>query len=152
EGGGTVLLEEEVAGPGEGVAGDHAAEQPPEVERRKRVQQRRQAEAGADEVQPAVGPVRVLGQVERVEVGEPRERRDHNLLVAVRHGCILVRCSRITTKVSGFSLRKSAHCAAPRRTRAGEDCPSTMATILVADDNRANREALAALLETAGYR
>src|SRR6185436_2460376 len=60
-------------------------------------------------------------------------------------------CSRITTLFSGLSRRNSSHFALRHRTTLREDCPSPMATVLIADDNRANRHALAALLESAGY-
>src|SRR4051794_13890741 len=70
KGGGAVLLEEVVAHPGEAVAGREAGEQPGEVERRKGVQQREQAERGADEMQAAAGAVRMLRQVERIEIRE----------------------------------------------------------------------------------
>src|SRR5215470_11667797 len=67
EGRGTVLLVEEVPGPGERVAGDEAGQEPPEIEGGEGVQCRRQTQRGADEVQPAAGSVRVLGQVTGIE-------------------------------------------------------------------------------------
>src|SRR5215467_9936592 len=53
EGRRTVLLEEEVPGPGERVAGAEAGQQPPEVEGSEGVQRRAEPQRGADEVQPA---------------------------------------------------------------------------------------------------
>src|SRR5262245_61968412 len=47
------------------------------------------------------------------------------------------------------SLRRIWYVAAPR---CGKIVHSTMAIVLVADDNRSNRQALAALLESAGHR
>ena len=53
--------------------------------------------------------------------------------------------------ISGFHYEIVGVARAGSRTTLREHCPFQMATILVADDNRANREALAALLELAGH-
>src|SRR5580765_4441954 len=61
-----VVLEEVVPDPGEGVARDEAGEQPPEIQGGQRVQDREQAERGADEMQSPAGSVGMLGQIEGV--------------------------------------------------------------------------------------
>src|SRR5262245_26766701 len=70
EGGGAVLLEEIVTDPREGIAAEQAGQQPPEVQRRERVQQEAEAERGADEMQPPAGAVGVLAEVEGIELAE----------------------------------------------------------------------------------
>src|SRR5207237_7478872 len=55
-----VLLEEEVADPGEAVAGDEADQQPPEIQRRYAVQYCRKPERSPEEVQATAGRVRML--------------------------------------------------------------------------------------------
>src|SRR5258707_844853 len=92
EGRRAILLEEKMTHPGKTIAGSEAGEQPPEVERRERVQQRDQAEARAREMQPAAGAVRMLRQVKRIEVREPREAREsrrrlffHRHIMPARH-------------------------------------------------------------------
>src|SRR5688572_12104844 len=68
-----VLFKEEVADPGKRITGGQAGEQPPEIQRRERMQHSQQTQRGADEVQTAAGPVRMLRKVERIEVRETAE-------------------------------------------------------------------------------
>src|SRR5690606_25099816 len=68
-----VLLEEEVPDPGETVAAEQCRQQPPGVAAGDRRGQQRKDAAAADEMQPPRNAVRVLGQVERVELAETAE-------------------------------------------------------------------------------
>src|SRR6185369_16990019 len=70
------------------------------------------------------------------------------LLESARRGR---RCSRSATVISSISRRKTWRSTLTAGTPLSEDCPTSMADILVVDDNRANREALASLLEVAGH-
>src|SRR4051812_7199300 len=65
-----VVLEEKVSDPGKAVA-DHQSERyEPQMQRQQPEQDGERAQARADEVQPAAGPVRVLRQVVRIELVE----------------------------------------------------------------------------------
>src|SRR5688572_9865553 len=72
-----------------------------------------------------------------------------------RHASLLqsacLACRRTATSDSKILLRNSSHAGRARARACAMIVHPTMATILVADDTRANREALAALLESAGH-
>src|SRR5262249_54292707 len=65
----------EVADPRKRIAADEPGEQPPRVLRSDRGSEPHEPERSADEVQPAARPVRVLGKIERIKVGEGRVLR-----------------------------------------------------------------------------
>src|SRR5690606_41591918 len=70
EGGRPVLLEEEVADPGEGVAADQRCKQPPSVRAGNGRGHERQCATAADEVQAPRRAVAVLVEIVRVELAE----------------------------------------------------------------------------------
>src|SRR5262245_37668338 len=74
EAGGLVLLEHEVADPGEAVTAQQRVQQVLRAAAGQQHHQAQQRQRRADEVQPPAGAVAVLAQVERVELGERRER------------------------------------------------------------------------------
>src|SRR5712691_4200519 len=59
-----------MARPGEAVAARQGAHQPQRVHSREEQNEANQRQGRPDEVQPAVGPVGVLGEIMRVELGE----------------------------------------------------------------------------------
>src|SRR5690606_23265647 len=68
-----VLLEEEVPDPGEPVTAEQGRQQPPCVAAGDRGGDQCEHAPAADEMQPARNAVRVLGQVERIELAETAE-------------------------------------------------------------------------------
>src|SRR6185503_7256508 len=102
EGGGAVLFEEKVPGPGERIAGGEAGEEPPEVQARECVQSRGQPQRSADEVQPPAGAVGMLREVARVEL--PKGHRAHSRPVEERTTGTLTRFQAWTKRV-GMALR-----------------------------------------------
>src|SRR5262249_58217511 len=72
ERGGAVLLKEEVSDPGEQVAGGEPDQDVREPTGQQRRDQADEADRGAGEMEPATRAVRMLGEVEGIEVGERR--------------------------------------------------------------------------------
>src|SRR5690606_19035612 len=70
---GPVLLEEEMPDPGETVAAEQRRQQPPGIAAGDRGGHQRQHAPAADEMQPPRNAVRMLGQVERIELAETGE-------------------------------------------------------------------------------
>src|SRR5690349_4010072 len=75
EGGGPVVLEQEVTQPREAVAAGHRTEQEPQVAGGDECQQAQHRSPGADVVERARYRVTVFAQVERVELRETAEAR-----------------------------------------------------------------------------
>src|SRR5262249_26178615 len=72
EGRRAILLEEEVTDPGEDVAAGKSDEYPQGTTRREGGHEARETERSAEEMQAPAGSVRVLGEVEGIEVPERR--------------------------------------------------------------------------------
>src|SRR5262245_8359721 len=75
-----VFLEEEVADPGEPIAGNEAGGEPAEVEGGQGMQGGGKPQCGADEMQAPAGAVRMVSQVPRVELGKA-----HRGILALSH-------------------------------------------------------------------
>src|SRR5690606_33732228 len=86
ERGGPVLLEEEVADPGEGIAAHERREQPPRIAGGDARSRARQCAAAADEVQAPRGAIAVFAEVERIELAEACEAGHGRVLVRPESG------------------------------------------------------------------
>src|SRR3546814_3333680 len=64
-----VLLEDEVADPGEAITGHRHRQQPEPLLGKECVAKYAKHQQATDEVQPTAGGVAVLGEIERLEIG-----------------------------------------------------------------------------------
>src|SRR4051812_37461043 len=65
-----VVLEEEVADPGETVAADQRGQQPPRIERNDKTEEAEERQGGPDEMKATAGEVCVFAEIEGVELRE----------------------------------------------------------------------------------
>ena len=123
EGGGPVLLEEEVADPGQRIAGHQRRQQPPRVALRDRRGHEDQARAAAGEMQAARGAV---GDARTGRTG--RTRGSWRNGACRSSGAAWTRGDHGASAAGGHRPRRRARCVRPRAWRAPSSAPAPRAS------------------------
>src|SRR6266568_1902824 len=123
-----VLLEEEVADPGEAVACQWRSREPPHIARENRGDDRRDHQRRADEVQSPAHRMAMLCQIERIEFLERLEAIGHERERAAAAYASGLSCgNRITSRIDGLSVNNMTSRSMPTPSPAAGGIPYSSA-------------------------